>query len=110
MKDKRIPLLAGFFTFLFYWQFNGKIAAFGAALAQNVFGFSKTSVVDFVSGTLVLGICFLIFAPLYLASANFLGILDIDEKNLFKRIFYRVGFFRNQPATDHRPTLRATDH
>jgi O-antigen/teichoic acid export membrane protein len=73
-------LLAGVFTFLFYWQFNEKIAAFGANFAQNILGFSKTSVIDFVSGVLVLGLCFMIFTPIYLLSANYFDIIDEDEK------------------------------
>jgi len=79
-KTAVCALLAGIFTFLFYWQLNAKLAAFGTDLAQDVFGFSKTSVIDLVSGVLVLGACFLIFTPIYLLSANFFGIIDDDEK------------------------------
>ncbi|MEP6902696.1 MAG: oligosaccharide flippase family protein [Actinomycetota bacterium] len=84
-KTAVCALLAGIFTFLFYWQFNEKIAAFGAGFAQNVVGFSKPSVIDFVSGVLVLGFCFLIFAPIYLFSANYFGIIDDDEKHFIGR-------------------------
>jgi O-antigen/teichoic acid export membrane protein len=107
-KTAVCALFAGVFTFLFYWQFNERIAAFGAGLAKTVFGFSKTGVIDFVAGALVLGSCFLIFAPIYLLSANFSGILDDDEKDLFRGIFYKIGLFKNQPAADHRPLT--TDH
>lgn len=79
-KTAVCALLAGIFTFLFYWQFNEKLAAFGTDLAQDVFEFSKTSVIDLFSGVLVLGACFLIFTPIYLLSANFFGIIDDDEK------------------------------
>jgi O-antigen/teichoic acid export membrane protein len=79
-KTAVCAVLAGIFTFLFYTASNEKIAAFGADLAQNVLGFSKTGVIDFVSGVLVLGLCFLVFAPIYLLSANFFGIIDDGEK------------------------------
>ncbi len=79
-KTAVCAIVAGVFTFLFYWQFRESVAAFGANLAQNAFGFSKLSVVDFVSGALVLGVCFLIFAPIYLVCANYFGIIEKDEK------------------------------
>ncbi len=79
-KTAVCSVFAGIFTFLFYWQFNEKIAAFGAEFAQNVLGFSKTSVIDFVAGVLVLGLSFMIFAPIYLLSANYFGIIDEGEK------------------------------
>jgi hypothetical protein len=66
---------------LFYWQLSEKIAGFGAEFAQNALGFSKTSVIDFVAGVLVLGVCFIIFTPIYLLSANYFGIIDEGEKN-----------------------------
>lgn len=80
-KTAVCSVFAGIFTFLFYWQFNEKIAAFGAEFAQNVLGFSKISVIDFVAGVLVLGLSFMIFAPLYLLSANYFGIIDEGEKS-----------------------------
>lgn len=80
-KTAVCALLAGIFTFLFYRQFNEKIAAFGAEFAQNVLGFSKMSVIDSFAGVLVLGLSFMIFAPIYLLSANYFGIIDEGEKN-----------------------------
>ncbi len=80
-KTAVCALLAGVFTFLFYWQFNEKIAAFGAEFAQNVLGFSKTSIVDFLAGVLVLGLNFLVFTPIYLFCANYFYIIDEDEKS-----------------------------
>jgi O-antigen/teichoic acid export membrane protein len=80
-KTAIASVFAGIFTFLFYWQFNEKIAAFGAQIAQNVLGFSKTSVIDFVAGVLVLGASFMIFTPIYLLSANYFEIIDEGEKS-----------------------------
>ena len=102
--------LAGLTTYLFYTAAHAQIAAFGVGLAQNVFGFSKISFVDFVSGVLVLSVCFLIFAPVYLLSANYFGIIDETEKNFFKGIFNKIGLFRNQPTTDHRPLTNSSSH
>ncbi len=80
-KTAVCALLAGILTFLFYWQSSAMIAAFSADFAQNVLGFSKTSVIDFVSGALILSLCLIIFVPIYLFSANFFGIIDDDEKH-----------------------------
>jgi O-antigen/teichoic acid export membrane protein len=111
-KTAVCALIAGTFTFLFYRQFNETVAAFGANLAQNALGFSKISVVDFGSGALVLGVCFLVFAPVYLLCANYFGIIDQDEKALISGQWsvVRKFFKKSNRTADHRPTLRATDH
>ena len=100
-KTAVCAVLAGIFTFLFYSAASENIAAFGARLAQNIFGFSKTSLIDFVSGASVLALCFLIFVPIYLLSANFFGIIDDEEKRLFKRIFKKTGILKPQTTTDN---------
>jgi O-antigen/teichoic acid export membrane protein len=111
LKTAVCALLAGIFTFLFYWQFNEKIAAFGANFAQNIWGFSKTSAIDFVSGGLVLGLSFLIFTPIYLLSANYFNIIDDDEKAVVSgqwSVFRNIFKSKSEQTTDHRPLT--TDH
>ncbi|MBS1794817.1 MAG: oligosaccharide flippase family protein [Acidobacteria bacterium] len=78
-------VLAGALTFLFYRGFSESLTAFGAETAQNVLGLTKTSLIDFAAGVLVLGACFAIFAPVYLLSANYFGIIDEEEKALVGR-------------------------
>lgn len=109
-KTAVCALIAGVFTFLFYWELREKIAAFGANLAQNFLGVSKISAVDFISGALVLGLCFLIFTPIYLLCANYFGILETDEKAVVSRQWsvVRKFFKKSKPQTDHRPLT--TDH
>jgi len=66
-----------------------------------------------VSGALVLGACFLIFAPVYLLSANYFGIIDEDDKAVVGGRWSAITKFfkaKSEKPTDHRPTLRATDH
>ena len=89
-KTAVCAIFAGIFTFLFYREFNENIAAFGAEFAQNVLGFSKTSVIDFVAGVLVLGLSFMIFTPLYLLSANYFGIIDEGEKNFVSEKWTKI--------------------
>ncbi|HEY0458838.1 MAG TPA: oligosaccharide flippase family protein [Pyrinomonadaceae bacterium] len=104
-KTAVCALLGGVLTFLFYRSASEKIAAFGADFAQNVFGFSKTGIIDFVSGALVLGLSFIIFAPVYLLSANFFGIVDTEEKKAVSGQWsvVRKIFKKSEPKTDHRP-------
>lgn len=110
-KTAGSALLAGFFTFLFYRAAGGALAAFGAGAAQTVFGFSKTSAVDFMAGALVLGLCFLVFAPIYLLSANFFGVIDDEDKRAVGDRWSAIGKIFNSKSdqpTDHRPLT--TDH
>ncbi|MGI8787736.1 MAG: lipopolysaccharide biosynthesis protein [Pyrinomonadaceae bacterium] len=73
-------LIAGFFTFLFYRNFGDAIYDWGASLTQTIFTVSKPSLVNFVSGSLVLGFSALLFAPIYLFAANFFGVIEDKEK------------------------------
>jgi len=109
-KTAVCSVFAGIFTFLFYWQLNEKIAAFGAEFAQNILGFSKTSVIDFVAGVSVLGLSFMIFTPIYLLSANYFGIIDEGEKRVVSGRWSAIRkiFKKSEPKTDHRPLT--TDH
>lgn len=110
-KTAICAILAGIVTFLFYRATNENIAAFGANLAQNVFGFSKTNLIDFVSGAFVLGASFLVFAPIYLLSANFFGIIDDEDKTVVSSRWSSVGKIfkaKSDQTTNHRSLT--TDH
>lgn len=102
-KTAVCALLAGILTFFFYRAASDQIAAFGAETAQNIFGFSKTGAIDFVSGALVLAACLTIFAPVYLLAANFFGIIDEEEKSVVLRQWSVVKTIFNsriKPTTD----------
>jgi O-antigen/teichoic acid export membrane protein len=79
-KTAICALVAGAATWLLYFTCAAPVNAFGANLAQNVLGFSKISVIDFVSGSMVLGLCFGVFAPIYLVTANYFGVIEDEEK------------------------------
>jgi O-antigen/teichoic acid export membrane protein len=86
-------LFAGFFTYLFYWEFHQAIFNLGESFIRTVFAAPKDSLVDFLAGSLVLALCAGVFTPLYLLAANFFGIIEDDEKEkvvtIFKKIFRR---------------------
>lgn len=87
-KTAVASLLAGVLTFIFYRAFSEKIFLLGENLTGLIFPAPKESVVDFIAGGLVLSLCALIFAPVYLFAANFFGIIENEEKN---RIISRLG-------------------
>lgn len=102
VKTAIASLSAGIFTFLFYSHLNEKISAVSANFAVNYLGFTKISVIDFISGVFVLGLSFSIFAPIYLLCANYFGLIDEEEKDYLKRmannLFY-VFFKRDEANT-----------
>jgi O-antigen/teichoic acid export membrane protein len=89
LKTTVCALGAGAVTFAFYHLFGVALAGFGESLARSVFGFTTVTLIDFVSGTLVLGISFLVFAPAYLASANFAGVIEDEEKRALSKFASR---------------------
>lgn len=89
-KTAVASLIAGFFTFLFYWEFNERIFVWGEILTRAVFFAPNESIVDFVAGSVVLSSCALVFLPIYLYSANRFGIIEEEEKNKIESIYRKV--------------------
>jgi O-antigen/teichoic acid export membrane protein len=84
-------LIAGAFTFLFYWEFNAAIFQWGETFTRTIFAAPNESIVDFIAGGLVLGLCALIFLPIYLFTANRFGIIEDGEKAAFSSQLSVVG-------------------
>ena len=89
-KTAAASLTAGFFTFLFYWRFNEIIFAWGANLTQAIFAEPKAGITDFIAGSIVLGFSALIFAPVYLLTANYFGIIENGEKEKIVSVVRRL--------------------
>ncbi len=83
-KTALISLFAGIVTFFVYRQTREIMPGVGGDLAQMIFSAPKKSVVDFVSGSLTLGISFAAFAPIYLFLMNRFDLIDEGEKNFIK--------------------------
>lgn len=73
---------AGIVTFLFYWAASDQLWKLGGLVAAS-FGIAKAE--DFISGSCVLAVCFLVFAPLYLWGTNQLGVLGGEKQPMGKR-------------------------
>jgi hypothetical protein len=95
-KTAVASLTAGFFTALFYWQFSETLAAWGTGLTGVFFAEPRAGIVDFTSGTAVLGFSALVFAPVYLLTANYFDIIEDAEKQKVKSIFAKLTKSRNQ--------------
>jgi O-antigen/teichoic acid export membrane protein len=83
-KTALVSLFAGIITFFVYRQVREIMPAVGNNLAQMVFSAPKKSLIDFLSGSLTLGISFAVFAPVYLFVMNRLDLIDDDEMKLIK--------------------------
>ena len=89
-KTAVASLTAGFFTYLFYREFNEHIFHWGEAFSRAIFFAPNESLVDFIAGGLVLGSCAVVFAPIYLFSANRFGIIEDGEKNKIESIYRKM--------------------
>lgn len=83
-------LTAGFFTFLFDWGFAARIFLWGTSLSEMIFAAPKSGIKDFIAGGLVLSVCAGVFTPIYLLTANYLGIVEDEDK---AKVWSLIGTF-----------------
>lgn len=101
-KTAAASLLAGFFTYLFYWEFNERVFHWGEHLTRRIFAAPSENIIDFIAGSLVLGLCAAVFLPVYLIAANFLGIIDDEDKEKLESVFKKLTR-RTAPTKDSMP-------
>jgi O-antigen/teichoic acid export membrane protein len=82
--------VAGFITYLFYTAFSGALYPQGQELAAAVFRTGNPTILNFVGGCLVLGASALLFTPLYVFTANLLGLFEDDEKRSVHEAWRRL--------------------
>lgn len=87
-------VFAGFFTYFFYRNFHQTIFDWSADIIKTIFAAPKESLVDFLAGGVVLAACAFVFTPLYLASANYFGVIETSEKEKVRTILRKI-FRRN---------------
>ncbi|HEY0051770.1 MAG TPA: oligosaccharide flippase family protein, partial [Pyrinomonadaceae bacterium] len=80
-------LMAGAGLFLIYWLARDFLHNFAADAFNAIFAAPKQSIVDFAAGAFTLGVCFSIFAPVYLILANAFNLIDDGEKAFIKSVF-----------------------
>ena len=102
-KTALVSVFAGIITFFVYRQVREIMPAVGNSLAQMVFSAPKKSLVDFLSGSLTLGISFTVFAPIYLFVMNRLDLIDDDEMKLIKNLLGKFSgkFGKREAIVNH---------
>jgi len=83
-KTAIVSLFSGIITFFVYRQVREIMPTVGSNLVEMIFSQPKKNIVDFVSGSLTLGVSFAVFAPIYLFVMNRYNLIDEDEKKIFK--------------------------
>lgn len=89
-KTALASLFAGFFTYLFFVWCHQPIFDWGIRFIRTIFAAPKDSLVDFTAGGAVLAACAVVFAPLYLLSANFFGIIETSEKEKIRGFWRKI--------------------
>jgi hypothetical protein len=102
-KTALVSLFAGIVTFFVYRQIREIMPAVGNNLAQMIFSAPKKGLVDFVSGSLTLGISFAVFAPVYLFVMNRFDLIDEGEKEQIKNALRKFSgkFGKREAIVNH---------
>ena len=90
VKTAAITVLAGIVTWLVYSNSHSYVHRIAVNYAKDTFGIVRPGVLDFLSGSVVLLVSALVFVPIYLIAASFLGVIEDDEKMTVKRFFRRI--------------------
>lgn len=97
IKTAFAAIAAGFVTYFVYNGVHKYLQYAGEHFIEDTFDIHALGVLNFFGGGLVLLICGLVFAPIYLAISNRLGLIDESEKSVIRR-YWRFGFSRNRAA------------
>ncbi len=88
-KTAVISAMAGVVTYFVYANAHEYLFVLGGQIAEQMFP-ANAGAIHFVSGSFVLLVCGLVFAPVYLLAANFWGVIEEEEKNAVWNIVKRV--------------------
>lgn len=86
-KTALAAVFSGGILFVFYWLTKDGLLSVCLSFSHRalaLIGFEKGA--DFIGGSLFLGICFVIFASVYLFSANWLGAIETEDKERIKKV------------------------
>ena len=88
-KTAIISAMAGIITYFVYTNAHDYLFVLGGQIANQIFP-ANAGAVHFASGSFVLLVCGLVFAPVYLLAANFWGVIEDEEKNAVRNILRKV--------------------
>lgn len=83
-KTAVVSVLAGVVTYVVYANAHEFLQDFGQHFVEDEFAVTRLSTLTFAGGSLVLLICALVFAPVYLLAANAWGIIEASERRAAK--------------------------
>lgn len=106
-KTSIAVLIASCVLIVFYWLTKDFLLSISLNISQNILGiFGIKKFVGFFGGSFYLGICLLIFAPIYLFFVNRFDLLQDDENEMIKNslnkllnIIWKRKTTNNQPLT-----------
>jgi O-antigen/teichoic acid export membrane protein len=104
-KTAVLSVLTGIITYFVYVNIRELMPGFGEKLTELVFGRAKIGVVNFISGSLILGICFAVYSSIYLVTSFLWGIIDEKEKKSLLKVLYLLKrpFLKKNFETPEKP-------
>lgn len=88
-KTAVVSVLAGVVTYFVYANAREFLQDFGQHFVEDEFAVTRLSTLNFAGGSLVLVMCGLAFAPVYLLLANAWGIIEDSERRAAKNFIGR---------------------
>jgi hypothetical protein len=86
-KTAVISAVAGVATYFVYINISEYILIYGEHFAEQTFGTSKLSILNFVGGGLVLFISACVFGPIYFLGSHFWGVIEDGEREAVWNFF-----------------------
>lgn len=100
-KTAIVAVFAGLATYIVYSNLKDYLLSVGEHFAAETLHTTQLSALNFVGGSLVLLISGLVFVPIYLVTANLLGLIEDSEKQAVMKIIRRFVPRRDgEPLTD----------
>ena len=96
-KTALVSMFAGVITLFAFREVKDVSFDLGASVTRVIFTSPSQNVIDFVSGSLTLGVTFLIFVSIYIFGLHYLNLIDQKERELISKILRKLqNFFRKE--------------
>ncbi len=82
--------IAGIVTYFVYWEIKDYLLSAGENFAVDVLHTNQLSVLNFFGGAFVLSISGLVFGTIYISTALLMGLIEDEEKDMFRSIIGRL--------------------
>jgi O-antigen/teichoic acid export membrane protein len=89
-KTAIVSLIAGVATWFVYSNIKEPVLAIGEHFAEDVLHTHQIAVLNFFGGSMVLAISAAVFVPIYILGANFLGLIEQQDRQSARDFFGRI--------------------